>query len=312
MAAKDLITTGRARQNLQSLTDSSQDSLLATLITAVSDAIEKYCRRDFYVRSYDELYNGSGERRLLLREYPVQSVESLLTRPTIVLRIQNTNRALNQRASVAITSTGLRLVRVASGVVTADTSVTWAANPTLQAVANAVNALANGWQASVAGESTGDFGLWASADLYVKPSYGDGTQSSGALDARSQAAGLKLHLTPVRDFEWDARGWLIWPAPCAEPDLLQSGDAVWPPGINNFRVQYTAGYSTIPEAVQEACALWVAGAYFQTLRDPLLASQSVPGAVAQAWQRANGLRPPAAVAALLAPFRRHSVASQQG
>lgn len=62
MAAKDLITTARAKQDIQATTDSSQDTLIATLITACSDGIEKYCRRDFNVKSYDELYYADGER----------------------------------------------------------------------------------------------------------------------------------------------------------------------------------------------------------------------------------------------------------
>jgi hypothetical protein len=45
MAAKDLITTARAKQDIQAITDRSQDSLIATLITASSDGIEKYFRR---------------------------------------------------------------------------------------------------------------------------------------------------------------------------------------------------------------------------------------------------------------------------
>ena len=40
-------TLARAKQNIQSITDSSQDSLLGVLITAVSEMIEKYCRRRF-------------------------------------------------------------------------------------------------------------------------------------------------------------------------------------------------------------------------------------------------------------------------
>ena len=47
MAAIDLITLARAKQDIQSITDTSQDALLTTLITAVSDAIEKYCLRRF-------------------------------------------------------------------------------------------------------------------------------------------------------------------------------------------------------------------------------------------------------------------------
>src|SRR5690349_14418172 len=107
MAAKDLINLSRAKQDIQAITDTSQDTLLAALITSVSDAIAKYCRRDFVSKSYDELYNGTGDRRLLLREYPVQSVQSVRYRPVTVLKVQNTDTATNQQARVSVTSTGL-------------------------------------------------------------------------------------------------------------------------------------------------------------------------------------------------------------
>jgi hypothetical protein len=40
--------------------------------------------------------------------------------------------------------------------------------------------------------------------------------------------------------------------------------AVWTPGIDNYRVQYQAGYSTIPNDLQEACAEWAAALFWQT------------------------------------------------
>src|SRR5262249_10322088 len=132
MAAKDLITLSRAKQNIQVITDTSQDNLLAVLITAVSEMIEKFCKRHFTSRSFDELYNGTGDRRLLLREYPIQSVQSVRYRPVTVIKVQNTDTATNQRATAAVTSTGLTLTRVAAGVTNTDTSTTFAGFPTLQ------------------------------------------------------------------------------------------------------------------------------------------------------------------------------------
>ncbi len=314
MAAKDLITLARAKQAIQSISDSSQDSLLNTLITALSDAIEKYCRRDFTSKSYDELYSGNGDRRLFLREYPLQSVQSVRYRPVTVLKIINNNTGLNQRATVAITSTGLALVRVASGVTSTDTSVTFAGNPTLQTVANAVNALGNGWSAQVVGDTGGDYGLWPSADLYVKPAFGDGTSGQGALTARGQFAELKLHTYELAGYQWDARGWLLRAIPYTDPELLHPEDLIWPVGISNFRVQYTARYTTVPEGVQEACARWVAIAWNLTNRDPLLAQIAVAGSATETWLGQAGLttQPPAQVAALLQPYRRYTVATNQG
>jgi hypothetical protein len=310
MAAKDLITLARAKQDIQSITDSSQDTLLTTLITALSDAVEKICRRDFTSKSYDELYSGSGDHRLLLRQYPVQAVSSVRYRQVTVLKVQNTDTATNQRATVAVTSTGLKLVRVASGVTTTDTSVTWAGNPTLTAVANAVNALGAGWSAQAVGDPN-DYGKWPSADLYVPPAFGDATAGQGALTARGTFAELRLHTYELQGYQWDARGWLLRAIPYTDPEIMHPEDLIWPVGFNNFRVQYTAGYTTVPESVQEACARWVAYAWNLTQRDPALAAQSVPGAVAQRWAD-DPAGPPADVRALLAPYRRHSVATNQG
>jgi hypothetical protein len=95
--------------------------------------------------------------------------------------------------------------------------------------------------------------------------------------------------------------------------LLHPEDLIWPVGIDNFRVQYTAGYTTVPEAVQQACALWVAMNYDLTQRDPSLSHQAVSGAATQVWTTAAAdHQPPPAIRSLLAPYRRHTVTTNQG
>jgi hypothetical protein len=320
MAAKDLITLARAKQDIQSITDSSQDALLAVLITAVSDAVEKYCRRRFVSTAYDELYDGDGDRRLLLRQYPIQSIKSVRYRPVTVLKVINTNTVLNQQARVQVTSTGLQCWRMASGTATTETLLTWASYPTLGQLAAAVTALGNGWSGQTVGDSvSGDYGLWPSADLYVPASYGDPLEGAGVqtgqgnLTARGANAELKMHTYELQGYQWDARGWLLRAIPYTDPELLHPEDLIWPVGINNFRVQYTAGYTTVPEAVQEACARWTAVAYNITLRDPELQRQSISGSISQAWAAGPADKlPPEGVRALLAPYRRQSIATNQG
>src|SRR5205085_4790855 len=141
----------------------------------------------------------------------------------------------------------------------------------------AITALGNGWVGQIVGDSSGDYGLWPSADLWVAPSFGDGLTSQGSLTARGQNAELKMHTYELAGYQFDPRGWLLRAIPYTDPELLHPEDLLWPVGLNNCRVQYTAGYSTIPEAVQEACAEWVAIAYYGTIRDPGLASQDVTG-----------------------------------
>jgi hypothetical protein len=318
MAAKDLITLARAYQDLQGV--SGQDALLGTLITAISDAIEKYCRRRFVTASFDELYDGTGDRRMLLRQYPIQSVQSVRYRPVTVLKITNT-LAANVQARVSVLSTGLQLVSVNAGVKTTVTAgLTFAANPTLSALATAVTGVGNGWSGQYVGDAT-NYGSWPSADLYVPASYGDTLEGSGVLQSQGALqsvagsfAELKLHTYELAGYQWDARGWLLRAIPYTDPELLHPEDLIFPVGINNFRVQYTAGYTTVPEAVQEACARWVAYSYYLTQRDPALLHQVPASGTTSGWGNvfSGKAKPPADVCALLAPYRRLSVGTNQG
>jgi hypothetical protein len=331
MAAKDLITSARAMDSLGGPQGSSNLSLsageyqtLTDLITSVSDAIEKYCKRRFLAHAYDELYNGSGDKRLLLRQYPVQSVTSVRYRPVTVAKVTNSNMGLNQQARVQVTATGLQCWRMASGVAYTETLLTWAAYPTLQSLMNAVSALGNGWSGQIVGDADvqygyGDYGLWPSSDLYVPASYGDPLEGSGVqtsqgyMNARGCFAELKMHTYELQGYQWDARGWLLRAIPYTDPELLHPEDLIWPVGVNNFRIQYTAGYSTVPEAVQEACAEWVAVLFWQSKRDPALIHQVPASGTASGWGAIASPRaqPPQHVRALLAPYKRITISTNQ-
>ena len=270
----NLITRARAIYNLNNRsTTAAEDTTLDALIAALSAAIERFCRRNFVSTQYDEVYDGRDRAELVLHHFPLLSVERVAGDPTTVLTVQNSSASV-QRATVQATSTGLSLVRVASGVIATDT-VTFAGNVTLTALAAAVTALGNGWSASVAGS---DYTLRASADLRAL---------QGALTAKDAAAELKIHLREIADYGSDAaRGYLL-------------RDAGWCGGARAWRVIYTAGYSAVPEDVQEACAQWVAALFWQTKRDPGLAQESVPGSIF----RMPHTRLPPSVRLLLEPYR---------
>jgi hypothetical protein len=313
MTAKDLITSSRATEVIAA--SSPTAALVADLITSASDAIEKYCRRYFVSRGYDEVYNGTGDRRLLLRQYPIQAVTAVRYQPATVLSVINTNTSLNQQARVQVTSTGLQLWRKASGVAITEALLAWSSYPTLAQLAAAIAARGNGWYAQVAGSSD-DYGKWPSADLWIPPSFGDGVTSQGYLTARGQYAALLMHTCEMAGYQWDAgRGWLLRAMPHTDPELVHSEDLVWPVGINNIRVQYTAGYTTIPEAVQQACAEWVADLYWHSQRDPsLVQSMGISGAAAGYKTVISSQlgRPPDRVRALLEPYRRCTISTNQG
>jgi hypothetical protein len=209
---------------------------------------------------------------------------------------------------------------MASGTAVTETLLTWASYPTLSQLATAVSALGNGWSAQAVGDGN-DYSNWPSADLWVPASYGDPLdnssgilQSQGNLTARGQFAELKMHTYELAGYQWDARGWLLRAIPYTDPELIHPEDLIWPWGINNFRIQYTAGYTTVPEAVQEACAEWVAFLYFLTTRDPALSHQVPVSGTTSGWAPVAGkapASPPDHVKGLLAPYRRYEVGVEQ-
>ena len=292
---------------------SGDDRLLDVLIGAASRAIEKHCRRVFAANTYDEcpdsdsvpglglVPNYARRGLLLLSRFPVLSVEAVRHSPTSVLEVSNTDTATNQQARVTVTNTGLELVLVAAGVRTV-TSLTYASNVTLSAMATAISAVGSGWTARAA-----DYALWPSQDLFQAPRAGDATRSAGAVSCRGTYAPLYLHVGESFDYRWDSRGWieLRGAAILSDPVIGWPGDFV-PRAY--YRVQYTAGFVEIPEDVQEACALWVQELYYLAQRDPsitntLTAAGAATGYTATTQAGAMPLR----VRAMIAPYQVRNV-----
>ncbi len=73
---KPLVSITRAQLAPQ-LTDVSVE-LLAALIAAATELIERYCGREFsYETVTDEMYSGDGTQELLLRRFPVASLTTI-------------------------------------------------------------------------------------------------------------------------------------------------------------------------------------------------------------------------------------------
>src|SRR5262249_47485778 len=160
---------------------------------------------------------------------------------------------------------------------------------TLTAVAAAVNALGNGWSAAVA-QAPG--GSPAPHDLRALPR---------APQAQDGAAELKIHLFEFSAYEVDAERGILFVGAGARD--FASGGNRGGARVNYWRVLYTAGFSTVPEDVQEACAQWVAALFWQTKRDPGLAQEQVPSVVS----RSPFSDMPPGVKGLLLPYRTYSL-----
>lgn len=60
------------------ITTSDDDALIENLINRISGAIEAYCKRKLKARDLTEKYDGDGTSTLYLKQYPVNSVASLI------------------------------------------------------------------------------------------------------------------------------------------------------------------------------------------------------------------------------------------
>ncbi len=297
----DLIDSTRANQAIFNGTayrtlSANETTLVGVLIDGVTKSIARYLKRALDSQTYDELYDGA-EGKLILRQYPVQSVAWVRYEPQTVLEIQNTDTATNQQARVAVTSTNLVLTRVASSSTTTN-NLALGTYTTLQSLATQVIATGSGWTARALGSSTGDYGLWPSADLYMAPSLGDGTSAQGALNARGAYAQLKMHVRELSEYRFSPAGWIE-----RTGSLWIDGSSAFFHSPGYWRVKYTAGYTTVPEDVQQAAATWVAQLFWEAKRDPGETQGSVPSA----YSRSNNQEPPAHVRKVLDSYRRRRV-----
>ena len=100
---------------------------------------------------------------------------------------------------------------------------------------------------------------------------------------------LQLHASELTSFDSDTdRGY-----------LTRGAGERWHGGLNYWPVIYRAGFSAVPDDVQEACAQWVAQLFWPTKRDPGLIQEALPSVVSRSVVRDM----PGSVRLLLAAYR---------
>lgn len=272
-APTDLITQDYLLVCLSSIDlDDAKVIILPRLTQAASRLIRKHCNRWFTRRpssngtlsAYDGLYTLDWpSQTLVLRQFPVNGVLRVRTNPTQVFNVTNSSSA-NQQATATLTwtgvqdisdiapvTTGMRLWSLASGVPTT-VNLLFSTYVTFQSLASAINAVGNGWSASIADAK---YALWPTADLRqgVGPSCAIGTFAQQGFWVHTddvpiqidQEAGILL---------LDAGSNDPWTSPRFGTYLDTGlGDLDIGGGLNGVRVMYDAGWDTIPEDVQQAC-----------------------------------------------------------
>jgi len=213
-------------------------SLIIDLKTSFEESFQKECRRTFEETSYSlEKYDGKGTRNLYLKNYPIITLDRLVVGTTEVIKVRNTSAYTT--ASVSILSTGLRLVK--DGI--PDSTVTFAANTTMNAIVAAITALGVGWEASVVSTI---YNNYKSTELL--PLFGYNCIDSNWIYLKiPYATGAEY------EFEVDQNAGII------------NRSFPFPNGFRNIFIDYSAGYSAddMPKDIKTAIKIGVKYMYDQ-------------------------------------------------
>jgi hypothetical protein len=215
------------------LSDTSQDALLNMLITQLTALVEEWLGRSLLQATYTEVYSGSGYPALVLRQRPVWSIilqGSTISGSAVVTGLSSTTGlvvgmpAAGAGPDMPITS-GSVISAIGSGQVTLS----------LPATDTETGPIAFGlavWEDDTAswGDAPGAFGpgtqLVEGIDFGLVRDQPDGTSRSGMIQRVLGAWS--------RPAIWRG-GWLV-------PGLG--------PPQGNVRVQYTAGYASLPADIE--------------------------------------------------------------
>jgi|GEM_PF-2590116 len=303
--AFDLITSDFATKAMAAagypLSD-AQQAILPTLITAASKEIQRFCNRLFVLLPFDEIVTPEGGRQdrgepasAKLTYYPVQSLSQVYTGRATSLLIQNTDQTNNQYATVqfAFTGdvdyfdlqyTGLQFNRINSGSLV-PTNLAFASYPTIQHMADAINALGHGWQATVQGSGASpNIGQFPSAGLVGVREPKSAFSPGVGLDLFAQAAtsyDIDRSTGIMRCYGWNGFG-AGWGGGWGDPfGASWDGLGDWGGGQlgwSQYWVSYEAGYKTVPEPIQIVCATLLKNLFQRWALNPYVQSETLAGA----------------------------------
>jgi hypothetical protein len=285
-APPDLATLDYVESYLtvQQLTDGQRD-FLPYLITANSNSVRRWCMdRNFDVRTYTQCFPVALDGTVRLYQVPVNQVQRVQGPPELALTISNGSQSI-QNAQVyfsytgeaggyganAETPTGINLVSVSSGVATT-TNIAFADGQVINDVVALIGGVGGGWTA------TADpvLGLWPVTEL-TGGYLGQGAALSASPNSGASFTVLTdLNCCQMTDqqlgFMWVGRqyqgfgprwgpGWDSWDSGTAQQ-------------LGTVKVTYSAGFTTIPPAIQKAVAEMCKDDLLRMRINPYLESES--------------------------------------
>ena len=226
------------------ITSSSDDTILEKSIDRASDIAERYMGRKILSRAYVEWRDTYGQERIRLFQYPASIIRFVGIGYNAAITVGATN-PLDPAVSVTVSDSAIILYRqVAAGTETT-TTLTFATYPTTALMATAINAT-TGFSGSV---------VLDLPSRYIRRMSGRTLRNATVnLEAPDQA---------MEDYLADLDSGVVYGRQLT--------------GYRSVLIDYTAGYATTPDDIEQAVLMIAASLFQGRKRDPNIASESLGG-----------------------------------
>ena len=248
------------------ITVSTYDTILEQYIDHASAKIERWIGRQIKLRNYSEWYGGNDVRSVRVKQYPINNVVGVYTGLAAAMTIASTVSS-DVRLTVSINTDPLGTVAngvlapcavltrtTTAGTTTTDTLL-FSTYPTTTLLVAAINAI-TGYSASV---ST----AMRCAQLHPR--------AGGDI---KMATVMLTGVDVSSEFVYDSYLGIVTIRQDAFPTMA-SHSARYPSALQSTLIEYSAGYTTVPDDIHQACLVIAGTMYLSRKSDTSLQSESL-------------------------------------
>ncbi len=248
------------------ITVSTDNTILEGYIDHATAKIERWIGRQILVRSYSEWYGGNNVQSVRVKQYPINNVTGVYSGMASAFTIASTT-ASDLRLTISVNSNplgtvasgllapGIVLSRTASGGTTTTSTLPFSTYPDVTAMVAAINAL-TGYSATV----TTDMRC---QQLHPRAG-GDIKQSSCTITGANVSS----------EFVYDSSLGIVTIRQDSYP-TMRTYDPRFPSALLSTLIEYSAGYSSVPDDLHQACMVLAATMYLSRKSDSSLQSESL-------------------------------------
>ena len=248
------------------ITVSTYDTILEQYIDHASAKIERWIGRQIKLRNYSEWYGGNDVRSVRVKQYPINNVVGVYTGLAAAMTIASTVSS-DVRLTVSINTDPLGtvangvlapcavLTRTTTAGTTTTSTLLFSTYPDTTSLVAAINAI-TGYSASV---ST----AMRCAQLHPR--------AGGDI---KMATVMLTGVDVSSEFVYDSYLGIVTIRQDAFPTMA-SHSARYPSALQSTLIEYSAGYTTVPDDIHQACLVIAGTMYLSRKSDTSLQSESL-------------------------------------